>query len=255
MRILLTNDDGIDAPGLAALRDIAAELSDDVWTVAPATEQSGVGHCISYVRPVRVVTRPDRTWAVEGTPADCVLSALSLLPGRPDLILSGVNSGNNAAENTLYSGTVGAAMEGALQDVPSIALSQFHGPANRGLPDMFEAARAWGARAVRACLSAGFGGAPYPTFYNVNLPPVPAADVRGLRACAQGRRPISRYRAVPQTAPTGRDYAWIAGGDQQERSEEGSDAAANLDGYVALTPMRADLTHHGALDALARACG
>jgi len=133
MRILITNDDGIQAPGLEVLLDIAGQLAtpeDELWTVAPAYEQSGVGHCISYTMPMRCAKLGERRFAVEGTPADCVLVGVHevMKDGAPDLILSGVNRGNNSAENALYSGTLGAAMEGALQGIPSIALSQFYGP-------------------------------------------------------------------------------------------------------------------------------
>src|SRR5690606_22905630 len=134
MKILVTNDDGINAPGLKVLERIAAEVAGpggEVWTVAPAFEQSGVGHCISYVRPVMIVEFEPRRWACAGSPADCVLAGIhELLGSPPDLVLSGVNRGNNAAENVLYSGTVGGAMEAALQGVPAIALSQFWGPGN-----------------------------------------------------------------------------------------------------------------------------
>ncbi|MGL5011755.1 MAG: 5'/3'-nucleotidase SurE, partial [Paracoccaceae bacterium] len=143
MRILITNDDGINAPGLEVLHEIATALAGDkgeVWTVAPAFEQSGVGHCISYTKPMMIAKLGDRRYAAEGSPADCVLAAIyDVLDGaKPDLILSGVNRGNNSAENVLYSGTIGAAMEGALQGVPSIALSQFFGPEMDGMADPFE---------------------------------------------------------------------------------------------------------------------
>ena len=193
MRILITNDDGINAPGLAVLEQIAAEIAGDtgeVWTVAPAFEQSGVAHCINYTKPTMISEMAPRRFAAEGSPADCVLAGVhEILPGRPDLVLSGVNRGNNSAENTLYSGTLGAAIEGALQDVPAIALSQYYGPSNRDLPDPFEAARLHGAGVVRAILAAGFEtDQVYQLFYNVNFPPVPAAEVKGVRAAPQGRR-------------------------------------------------------------------
>ena len=156
MRILITNDDGITAPGLEVLTGIAEEIGGaeaEIWTVAPAFEQSGVGHCISYARPTMVQQFGPRRHAVEGSPADCVLAALyDILPGRPDLVLSGVNKGNNAAENVMYSGTVGGAMEAALQDLPAIALSQYFGPGNAGLDDPFEAARRFGTETVRRLL-------------------------------------------------------------------------------------------------------
>ena len=132
MRILLTNDDGINAPGLKSLEKIAWDLAGakgEVWVVAPAFEQSGVGHCISYTHPMMVQKMGKQRYAAEGSPADCVLAALhDILPERPDLVLSGVNRGNNSAENALYSGTLGGAMEAALQGLPAVALSQYLWP-------------------------------------------------------------------------------------------------------------------------------
>ena len=253
MRILLTNDDGISAPGLKVLHGIARELTGeaDIWTVAPAFEQSGVGHCISFVHPTLIQQLAERRHAAEGTPADCVLAAISdvMADGPPDLILSGVNRGNNAGENAVYSGTLGAAMEGALQGVPAIALSQFYGPANAGLDNPFEAAAGHGARAVRAILAAGLwdGGGTYRLFYNVNFPPVPAAEVRGMQVCRQGFRTRSRFAMQPADAPNGRRFLWVTGARQDERTPEGTDITANLDGHVSITPMRADLTAHDAL--------
>ena len=256
MRILITNDDGIAAPGLEVLARIAAEVAGEggeVWTVAPAFEQSGVGHCISYTHPTLVSEFGPRRWAAEGSPADCVLAAIhDVMPARPDLVLSGVNRGNNAGQNALYSGTIGGAMEAALQDVRAVALSQFLGPGTRNLSDMFEAAAAWGARTVRAILAADrWGGPGYGTFYNVNFPPCGAAGVRGLRAAAQGFRPTTRFGAEAQLSPGGKRFLWVAGGPQDERTEEGSDVSACLDGWIAVTPMRCDLTDRPALEALA----
>ena len=255
MRILITNDDGINAPGLEILEAIAEEIAGpggEVWTVAPAFEQSGVGHCINYTKPTMLSEMGDRRFAAEGSPADCVLAGVhDLLPGRPDLVLSGVNRGNNSAENTLYSGTIGAAMEAALQDLPAIALSQYYGIENRDLENPFEAAAIHGADVIRKILQTGFeSGDEYGLFYNVNFPPVPANAVKGCRAAAQGRRPGVYFGAQPFTSPAGRRYLWIKGGDQRVPTATGSDAAVNLDGYVSVTPMRADLTDHKALTAL-----
>ncbi|MHA7874726.1 5'/3'-nucleotidase SurE [Roseivivax sp.] len=256
MRILITNDDGINAPGLAVLRDIATEIAGEageVWTVAPAFEQSGVGHTISYSSPFMVSELGPRTFAAEGSPADCVLAAVHdvMKSAPPDLVLSGVNRGNNSAENTLYSGTLGAAMEAALQELPAIALSQFLGPEIWDAPDMFEAARVHGAAVVRRLLPRleTRGTANYRLFYNVNFPPVPAAAVKGTRAAVQGRREGTGFSVAPQLSPAGRRYLWIKGGDQRVRTAPGSDAETNLDGYISVTPMRADLTDHAELSA------
>lgn len=257
MRILITNDDGIDAPGLAILRQIATELAGDageVWTVAPAFEQSGVGHCISYTHPMMITRLDERVYAAEGSPADCVLAAVhdAMTAAPPDLVLSGVNRGNNSAENTLYSGTIGGAMEAALQGIPAIALSQYFGPANRDLENPFEAALQHGADVIRRILDATPEQQPdsYRLFYNVNFPPVPAADVAGVRLAAQGIRPGTGFSTEPHLSPSGRRFLWIRGGDQQVPTAPGTDAAANLEGYVSVTPMRADLTAHDAFAGL-----
>ncbi len=257
MRILITNDDGINAPGLVTLANIAQEIAGEqgeVWTIAPANEQSGVGHCISYIRPMMLHKLGDHTYSIDGFPADCVLAGLHhvMVKNPPDLILSGVNRGNNAAENTLYSGTIGAAIEGALQGVTSIALSQYLGLGTAYLKDPFEAAHRFGAQAVRAILSAHTDApdADYPLFYNVNFPPVGADKVKGIKATPQGRRKGVVFGVEPQKSPSGRKYLWISGGPQTKKSGDGTDAAENLNGFVTITPMRADLTDHTALTAI-----
>ncbi len=256
MRILITNDDGINAPGLAVLDEIAQAIAGpkgEVWTVAPAFEQSGVGHCISYTHPMMIAKLAPRRFAAEGSPADCVLAGIyDVLQGaRPDLVLSGVNRGNNSAENVLYSGTIGGAMEAALQGIPAIALSQFFGPEMDGLADPFETARTHGTDVVRALLDRGiWTGDDYRVFYNVNFPPLPAAQVKGMRVAAQGFRRDTSFSAEAQLSPTGRRYLWIKGGPQQTPTLPGTDAAVNLAGYISITPMRADLTAHDLLSDL-----
>lgn len=255
MRILITNDDGINAPGLEVLTEIAHQIAGpkgEVWVVAPAFEQSGVGHCISYTTPMMIAELGPRRFAAEGSPADCVLAALYdvMVGHRPDLVLSGVNRGNNAAENVLYSGTIGGAMEAALQGLPAIALSQFMGPKTAGLADPFEAARTHGAAIVQALLDKAPWDkeADYQLFYNLNFPPVSAAEVKGHKVAAQGFRRETRFEMEPHNAPNGRKYLWIKGGPQQIPTLPGTDVAANLEGYISVTPLRADLT---ALDHLA----
>ncbi len=251
MRILITNDDGIHAPGLDVLHAIAADLAGpegEVWVVAPAFEQSGVGHCISYTRPMMIAKHGPRRFAAEGSPADCVLAGLyDVLPdGKPDLVLSGVNAGNNSAENALYSGTVGGAMEAALQGIPAIALSQFFGPACG--EDPFEAARTHGADLVRRLWEKGiWDNGPYRVFYNINFPPLPAADVKGFRVGAQGYRTDSFFSVESTRSPSGRRFLWVKGGPQHSSTAPGTDAALNLEGWISVTPMRADLTAHEVL--------
>lgn len=257
MRILITNDDGISAPGLEAAEAIAAEIAGpggEIWVVAPAFEQSGVGHCVSYIRPMRIEPLGSRRFAVEGSPADCVLAAIGdIMLGRPpDLVLSGVNRGHNVAEDTLYSGTVGGAMEGALHGMRAIALSQYYGAATRD--DPFDAARGHGARIVRqlAERASWTDDRPYGVFYNVNFPAVPAGEVRGARATIQGHRSGPTFGVQPQTAPNTRRYLWLTHAHGNDGAAAGSDARECHDGFITVTPLRADLTAHDLVGALAR---
>jgi len=256
MRILITNDDGINAPGLEVLDAIAQEIAGpngEVWTVAPAFEQSGVGHCISYTHPTMLSKFAERRYAAEGSPADCVLAGIHevLKDEKPDLILSGVNRGNNAGENVLYSGTLGGAMEGALQGVPSIALSQFYGPENNALDNPFEAAAQFGVQVVRDLLDKGiWETSGYQLFYNVNFPPIPAAAVKGTRVTTQGWRDETTMGVQSQVSPSGRMFLWIKGGPQHHTTGPGTDVTANVEGYISVTPLRADLTAHDTIDTL-----
>ncbi len=260
MRILVTNDDGINAPGLKVLEHIAQDIAGpdgEVWVVAPAFEQSGVGHCISYAHPFMIVKLGERRYAAEGSPADCVLAGLHdvMKDTQPDLILSGVNKGNNSAENVLYSGTLGAAMEAALQGLPAIALSQYFGPDNAKLDDPFEATAHHGAHVVRTLLAQGKWDLDqdYRLFYNVNFPPKPAKDVKGIKVVPQGRRPNTNFALEPQTSPSGRRFLWIKGGNQHVEVKPETDVGANHDGFISVTPLRADLTAYDTVNSLQEA--
>ena len=256
MRILITNDDGINAPGLKVIEALANDVAGpdgEVWVVAPALEQSGVGHCINYTRPTMITELAPRRFAIEGAPADCILVGLYeiMKDAKPDLILSGVNRGNNAGENTLYSGTIGACIEAALQGYNAIALSQYYGPANAKADDPFEAAMIHGAPLIKKLIADGiWDAADYRLLYNINFPPVLAAAVKGHKVVSQGYRPNARFSVDPQTSPSGRRYAWIKGGSQQELTAPGTDVHANLDGYISITPMRVDLTAYDVLEKL-----
>lgn len=256
MRILLTNDDGINAPGLKTLEAIAAEIAGptgEVFVVAPAFEKSGVAHCVNYTHPTMISEFGPRRFAVEGNPADCVLAGIYevMADQAPDLVLSGVNRGNNAGEAVLYSGTVGAAMEAALQGVPGIALSQFFGPKNRGLDDPFDAALTHGAATVRSLLDHGiWDSSGYRLFYNVNFPPCPAAEVGQTMVVPQGCREVPIHHVEAHLSPTGRKFLWVKGISPHLATQPGSDVAVNLEGHIAITPLRADLTDYGAVDAL-----
>ncbi|MDJ0626984.1 MAG: 5'/3'-nucleotidase SurE [Rhodobacter sp.] len=257
MRILITNDDGINAEGLQVLHTIAESVAGpegEVWTVAPAFEQSGVSHATSHARPTMIAELGPRRFAAEGSPADCVLAGVHdiLKDAPPDLVLSGVNRGNNSAENAAYSGTLGAAMEAALQGFPAIALSQFLGPRNFNEPNQFEAAAQHGTAIVQALLGKGIWDARdgYRMFYNVNFPPVPGADVLGMRVTAQGYRKDGAHTVIPYTAPNRRRFMWISSSPQQIETAPGTDARANIDGHISVTPMRADFTAHEVLQSL-----
>jgi len=259
MRILLTNDDGISAPGLEVAEAIAQELAGpkgEVWVVAPAFEQSGVAHSVSYVRPMRLERIGERRFAVEGSPADCVLAGLGEIVegGPPDLVISGVNRGHNVAEDTLYSGTVGGALEGALHGVRSVALSQYHGPAAGA--DGFAAARAHGAGLLRRLFeAAAWPATPYAAFYNVNFPAVPAAGVKGIRATFQGHRAAQTFGVLPHVAPNGRTFLWLTHGHGNAETAPGSDSRECHDGFITVTPLVADLTAHDLILPLARVFG
>ena len=252
MRILLTNDDGYYAPGLKVLEAIAATLSDDVWIVAPADEQSGAGHSLTLTRPIRVRKHGDKRYAVAGTPTDAVMMALAKImkDTPPDLILSGVNRGANLAEDVTYSGTVSAAMEGALAGVRSIALSQAY--AREGMGDVvpFEAASVWGERVLRPLLDAPL--APR-TLVKINFPALAADRVLGVRVVDQGLRDYGRLQIVSNRDPRGYEYHWFALGPSIETPAHSTDVEAIADGYISVTPLHLDLTHRESLDMLTAA--
>lgn len=248
MRILLTNDDGINAPGFAVLETIAAQLSDDVWVCAPAEEKSGAGHSLTLNEPVRLRQHGERRYSVTGTPTDSVMLALRTIleDKKPDLILSGVNRGANLGDDITYSGTVSAAMEGALAGIRSIALSQV---LDRGSDHAaFDAAEQWGEKVLRPLL-----GTPFPnrTLVNVNFPPLAADRINGIRIVRQGFHDYSRGSVVEGRDPRGFKYYWFGLHAIEHTLDHGTDLEAMADGYVAVTPLQLDLTHDASLAALA----
>lgn len=240
MKILLTNDDGINAPGLGVLEEIARELSDDIWIVAPEIEQSGQSRSITLTQPVRTRDVAENTWAVAGTPSDCVLLALrDLLPDAPDLILSGVNNGQNLAEDTSFSGTVAAAMFGMEMGVPSIALSQAKNFRQRGsLP--WETAIKWGAKTVRPLIDKGWPGE---LVLNVNFPDCDPGDVAGIEMTRQGFRDERIVYTDKREDLRGNDYYWIGYNGKLSQPNEGTDLRAIYDKRISVTPLHVDLTH------------
>jgi len=241
MRILVTNDDGIDAPGLKSCKRIAEALSDDVWVVAPQTNHSGAGHSLTLREPLRMAEVDERTFAVRGTPTDCVIMACRkiLKDHRPDLILSGVNQGQNIAEDVTYSGTIAAAFEGTLIGVRSIALSQAYGGA-AGRHMFWETAETLGPDLVRRLLDQNWGEN---LLMNVNFPPVAPADVAGIQPTRQGRRDQKLMEIDTRQDTWGSPYYWL--GFQRHRSDpaEGTDLWAIYNGYVSVTPLDMNMTH------------
>jgi 5'-nucleotidase len=249
MRILLTNDDGVSAAGLQVLERIAATLSDDVWLVAPTEEQSGAGHSLTLTKPVRLRKLGERRFCVTGTPTDSVMMAIAhvMKDHRPDLVLSGVNRGANLGEDVTYSGTVSAAMEGALAGIPSIALSQSYAKEGMGDTVPFAAAEAWAERVLRPIVQTSMEPR---TLVNINFPALPPAEVKGVRITQQGLRDYGRLRIVQRTDPRGYDYFWFGLGPMLETPSHSTDLEAIADGYVSVTPLHLDLTHGPSLGRL-----
>lgn len=252
MRILITNDDGIHAPGLRVLERIAREFSDDVWVVAPETDQSGKAHSLSLSDPLRLRKISDRHFAVRGTPTDCVIMGVRhILTEKPDLVLSGVNRGANVADDVTYSGTIAAAMEGTLLGVPSVALSQAYAWAADAQPD-WSCAEVHGPRVLARLLEVGI---PAGTLVNVNFPACAPDDVTGIEVTSQGARNGATIGVDPRVDGRGNPYFWIFYRPQTTTPGNGTDLAALARGAVAVTPLRLDLTDQSARDRFAEAFG
>lgn len=250
MRILITNDDGIDAPGLRVLERIAMALSDDVWVVAPETDQSGKAHSLSLSDPLRLRKLSDRCHAVRGTPTDCVIMGVRhVLDRAPDLILSGVNRGANVADDVTYSGTIAAAMEGTLLGVPSIALSQAFAWTVDATPP-WETAEAHGPGVLRRILDAGV---PAGTLLNVNFPACGPTEVEGLSVTTQGARTDAFVGVDPRIDGRGNPYFWISYRPQASKPVAGTDLEALAHKRISVTPLRLDLTDLASRDRLAAA--
>ena len=248
-RILLTNDDGIDAPGLEVLERIAGELAREIWVVAPEHDQSGVSHAVSLHHPIRLSKRGVRRFGLTGTPGDCAVMGVCHLMAAapPQLLLSGVNRGANLGLETVFSGTVGGAMTGMLLGVPSIALSQVWTDREHV---RWETAAELGAGIVRQLLAVGWDTA---TCLNVNFPDLPAPEVGPLILARQGPGLIQGMEVETRIDPRGLTYHWVSfrRGPREQGGE--SDVDAVRAGYIAVTPLRYDRTDEEAYEVLARA--
>lgn len=239
-RILITNDDGINASGIKILREIADKLSDDVWVVAPMNEQSGAGHSLSLTQPIRVRNIAEKTYGVDGTPTDCVMMALHHLikDKRPTLVLSGVNRGINMGEDVTYSGTVAGAMEGVLAGLPAIALSQERIKKSRKANwDIF---KHFGEQVIRAVVDAGW---PKNTFMNINFPSCAINEVAGVKVTEQGWRDLNELNVEECVDPRGYPYFWFGLTRGAETPSEETDLKAIQDNYISVSPLHLQLTH------------
>ncbi|MFC0242957.1 5'/3'-nucleotidase SurE [Rhodopseudomonas telluris] len=255
MRILCTNDDGIHAPGLKVVEEIARALSDDVWVVAPELDQSGVSHSLSLNDPLRLREVGPRHFAVRGTPTDCVIMGARHILGdkAPDLVLSGVNKGRNVAEDVVYSGTIAGALEGTILGFPSFALSQEFSIDTRNAP-LWHTAKAHGPDILRKAIKAGV---PKNTVININFPACLPDEVQGVRVTRQGKRNQGFLKIDQRHDGRGNPYYWI--GFERilvaDMPAEGTDLAALAARYVSVTPLRLDRTDEAFSATLAQTLG
>lgn len=247
MRILLTNDDGITAPGLEALRRIARELSDDIWTVAPELDQSGASHSLTLREPIRMRKLDERTFAVRGTPADCVIMGIRYLlkDDLPALVLSGVNRGSNMADDVTYSGTIAGAIEGTLLGVRSIAMSLACAPGS----ERWETTHAHGPEIVRRLLAADWSSG---VLMNVNFPDCGPGEVAGIAVTEQGRRDHDLMRIHQRLDTWGNPYYWLGYERKKSNPRGGTDLWAVYTDRISITPLSLNLTARSMAASLAR---
>ena len=248
-RVLLTNDDGIDAPGLAVLEAVAAELADEVWVVAPEHDQSGTSHSISLHSPLRVTQQGERRFGVVGTPGDCVVMAVRhlMVDAPPTVVLSGINRGANLGVETMFSGTVGAAMTGLLLGLPAIALSQTFRDREKV---RWDTARALATGVIRQLLAVSHHA---PTCLNVNFPDVDAAVAGPLTVTRQGVGLVEGIDVVPQVDPRGFAYHWLRFQRGPRENAPDSETAVVASGRVSVTPLNFDRTDEQTFATLAAA--
>jgi 5'-nucleotidase len=240
LRILISNDDGIHAPGLSVAEKIARTLTDDIWVVAPETEQSGASHSLTLSLPLRLRQAGPKRFAISGTPTDCVLMAgIHILKDHlPDLIVSGVNRGFNVADDVTYSGTVAAAMEGAVLGIPSVAMSQAMGGRDE-TEAVWGCAETHGPPLLKRLVEIGW---PKDILLNINFPPLPAAKVRRVSVVAQGQRDQSLLKVEERVDARNRTYFWIGFKRVFSDPETGTDLRAMYEGRISVTPLHLNLT-------------
>lgn len=251
MRILITNDDGIHAPGLDVLQQIASELSDDVWTVAPETDQSGASHSLSLHEPLRLRKIDERTYAVKGTPTDCVIMGVRFLlkDDPPDLVLSGVNAGQNMADDVTYSGTIAGAFEGNLLGIPSIALSlaySFNKDERRKL--RWKTPLALGGDLIRKLLDHGI---PDDVVLNINFPDRDPGDIEETVVTRQGKRDQDLLTIEDRMDTRGTPYYWLGFRRRKSKPQKGTDLWAIYTGRISVTPLNLNLTYESVREDLA----
>jgi 5'-nucleotidase len=242
LRILLSNDDGINAPGLAALERIARALSDDVWIVAPESEESGASRKLTLTEPLRIREISKQRYAVQGTPTDSVLMGVIhvMKDHRPDLVLSGVNRGSNMADDVTYSGTIAAAMEATALGIPAIALSQST-LFDEGNPIRWSCAEHHGPALIRKLLDAGW---PKDVLININFPDLEPGDVKRVEVTSQGKRDQSLTNLIERIDGRGNPYFWLGFSRVRSNPPEGTDLRAIYDGRISITPLHMNLTEH-----------
>lgn len=238
-RILVSNDDGIHAPGIEILERIARQFTDDVWVVAPEEEQSGAGHSLTLTRVLRMRKLEEKRWAVAGTPTDCVAMALNKIMADtpPTLILSGINRGGNLAEDVTYSGTVSVAMEGTLAGIPSIALSQCIRPDQR---TKWETAEKFAPKVIKSLIEMGW---PQDVLMNVNFPAFEPEEIQGVRVTEQGARQIMGNHIEERTDPRGFKYYWFGLGREVGQPGHETDLKSVREKWISVTPLHLNMTH------------
>jgi 5'-nucleotidase len=257
MRILITNDDGIEAPGLDVLEKIATDLTDDVWVVAPETDNSGASHSLTLAEPLRMRELAKRRYAVKGTPTDCVIMGVRFLLRQepPDLVMSGVNRGQNLADDITYSGTVAGAIQGTLLGVPSIAMSLATGPTGSdqeaGVPN-WETPMRHGSHLVRELLKAGW---PEGVVLNVNFPDCDPDAVKGMVATVQGQRDPGLLRIEDRLDTRGKAYYWIGVERRRAKPPHDTDLWAVRSNLISVTPLCLDYTDQETRAKLAKMLG